>query len=101
MRGGEAVSRIVRAIIRVVTGRPPAGGADFGSRSQEAPRERSGLMSEVENIAIVRRFYDEVFDRQNLDLADTLVAPHFKNHTAPPGMQDGPEGIKAIVRMLF
>ncbi|HET6319102.1 MAG TPA: ester cyclase [Chloroflexota bacterium] len=58
-------------------------------------------MSEAENIEIVRRFYDEVFDRQNLDLADTLVAPYFKNHTAPPEMRDGPEGIKAIVRMLF
>ena len=58
-------------------------------------------MSETDNVAIVRRFYQEVFDRQNLDLADSLVAPHFKNHTAPPGMQDGPEGIKALVRMLF
>jgi hypothetical protein len=26
---------------------------------------------------IVRRFYDEVFDRQNLELADTFVAPQF------------------------
>jgi steroid delta-isomerase-like uncharacterized protein len=58
-------------------------------------------MPEAENIAIVRRFYEEVFDRQNLGLADSLVAPHFKNHSAPPGMQDGPEGIKALVRMLF
>jgi predicted ester cyclase len=58
-------------------------------------------MSEAENIEIVRRFYDEVFDRHNLELADTFVAPQFKNHTAPPGLQDGPEGIKALVRMLF
>ena len=58
-------------------------------------------MSEAENIAIVRRFYAEVFDRQNLELADSLVAPQFKNHTGPAGMQDGPEGIKALVRMLF
>src|SRR5215831_4329000 len=48
------------------------------------PRRRSGLMSEAENIEIVRRFYDQVFDRQNLELADTFVAPQFKNHTAPP-----------------
>lgn len=48
-----------------------------------------------------RRRGDEVFNRQNLELADALLAPHFKNHTAPPGMQDGPEGIKALVRMLF
>lgn len=57
-------------------------------------------MSEQESIAVVRRMYDEVFNRQDLDLAETIVAPNFKNHTAPPGMQDGPAGIKAVVTML-
>ncbi len=58
-------------------------------------------MAEAENIAIVRRMYEEVFNRKNLDLVDTIVAPTFKNHTGPPGMQDGPEGIKALVTWLF
>ena len=58
-------------------------------------------MTEHDNIAIVRRMYTNVFDQQDLALADTLIAPHFKNHAAPPGMQDGPEGIKAVVKMLF
>jgi steroid delta-isomerase-like uncharacterized protein len=58
-------------------------------------------MAEAENIAIVRRFYAEVFNEKNLDLADALIAPNFKNHAAPPGMQDGPEGIKALVSLLY
>jgi steroid delta-isomerase-like uncharacterized protein len=58
-------------------------------------------MAEAENIAIVRRFYDEVFNEKNLDLADALIAPTFKNHAAPPDMQDGPEGIKALVNLLY
>jgi steroid delta-isomerase-like uncharacterized protein len=58
-------------------------------------------MAEAENIAIVRRTYDEVFNRGNLDLVDAIFAPNFKNHTAPPGMQDGPGGVKALVTMLF
>ena len=58
-------------------------------------------MTEHDNIAIVRRMYTAVFDQQELDLVDTLVAPHFNNHAAPPGMQDGPDGIKAVVKMLF
>jgi hypothetical protein len=38
-------------------------------------------MAEAENIASVRRMYDEVFNRKNLDLVDAIVAPTFKNHT--------------------
>jgi len=58
-------------------------------------------VTEHDNIAIVRRMYTDVFDRQDVELADALVAPQFKNHAAPSGMQDGPDGIKAVVRMLF
>ena len=58
-------------------------------------------MAEAENIAIVRRIYDGVFNEKNLELADALIAPSFKNHAAPPGMQDGPEGIKALVNLLY
>lgn len=58
-------------------------------------------MSEAENIATVRQVYDEVFNRKNFDLADAIFDPTFKNHTGLPGMQDGPEGIKALVTWLF
>jgi steroid delta-isomerase-like uncharacterized protein len=58
-------------------------------------------MAEAENIAVVRQVYEEVFDKKGLDLADTIFAPTFKNHAAPPGMQVGPEGVKALVSMLF
>jgi predicted ester cyclase len=59
------------------------------------------VVTEQDNIAIVRRLYTDVFDQQDLALVDTLVAPHFKNHAAPPGLQDGPQSIKAVVKMLF
>ena len=58
-------------------------------------------MAEAENIVIVRSLYDGVFNEKNLDLADAIIAPTFKNHAAPPGMQDGPEGIKGLVTLLY
>lgn len=58
-------------------------------------------MAEAENIVIVRSMYDGVFNEKNLDLADAIIAPTFKNHAAPPGMQDGPEGIKGLVTLLY
>jgi steroid delta-isomerase-like uncharacterized protein len=58
-------------------------------------------MAETENIAVVRQVYEEVFDKKNFELADIIFAPTFINHAAPPSMQVGPEGIKALVTMLF
>lgn len=37
-------------------------------------------MSEEENKAIVRRFYDEVMGKGNLDVLDELVAVDFRDH---------------------
>ncbi len=37
-------------------------------------------MREEDNIAIACRMYTDVFDHQNLDLADTVVAPNFTPH---------------------
>ena len=39
-------------------------------------------MSE-ENKAVARRFYEEVFNKKNLDAIDELCAPGFVDHTAP------------------
>jgi predicted ester cyclase len=57
-------------------------------------------MSVEENKALVLRFYDEVFNKRNLALADEMVAAEYKNHSALPGTPRGPEGIKRVVNML-
>ena len=56
-------------------------------------------MSE-EHKAIVRRFYEEVFSRGNLAVADEVVAANFMEHEAFPGMAPGKEGLKQMVAML-
>jgi len=58
-------------------------------------------MADAENSAIVRSLYDGVFNEKNLDLAAAIIAPTFKNHAAPLGMQDGPGGIKELVTLLY
>jgi steroid delta-isomerase-like uncharacterized protein len=41
-------------------------------------------MSAEENKAIVRRFYAEVLNGKNMQVADELVDPSFIDHAAPP-----------------
>ena len=50
-------------------------------------------MSEA-NKSVVRRFYEEVFVRGNLDLIDEISAPDFVDHNPAPGQAPGIEGIK-------
>ncbi|HEY7122375.1 MAG TPA: ester cyclase [Ktedonobacterales bacterium] len=58
-------------------------------------------MSNEVNKAIVRRIWEEVFNRRNLALADELLTPDSINHETPPGVTaEGPESLKQIVTML-
>jgi len=57
-------------------------------------------MPTVENKAVVRRAYEELWNRRNVALADELVAEDFLNHAAPPGRQRGREGLKDVIRMF-
>jgi len=52
---------------------------------------------EENNKALVRRFFDEVYNRGNLDIADELLSPDYVDHTAPPGRHAGREGLKRSV----
>lgn len=55
-------------------------------------------MSEEENKAIVRRTWEELFNKGNLPVADELISPSFVNH-ATPGAPPGPGTFKQIVMM--
>src|SRR5215469_240362 len=58
-------------------------------------------MSVEENKALVRRFWEEVFNKRNLVVADELLAPDAINYEAPPGMtREGPESVKQVLHML-
>jgi predicted ester cyclase len=53
------------------------------------------------NKALVRRIWEEIFNRRNLALADELIAPGSVNHEAPPGITgEGPEEVRQVVTML-
>jgi predicted ester cyclase len=49
---------------------------------------------EQENKALVRRFWDEVYNRGNYDVADELLAPNFVNRDALTGEEIGWEDLK-------
>jgi steroid delta-isomerase-like uncharacterized protein len=58
-------------------------------------------MSTEQNKAIVRRFFDEVINKQNLAAIDELFAEHYVNHFNPPGMPSGREGERMLTQMFF
>ncbi len=57
-------------------------------------------MSE-ENEALVRRYFEEIWDKGNLDLIDELFTTNFVRHgpTATEGEVRGLEGFKGVVSM--
>jgi steroid delta-isomerase-like uncharacterized protein len=57
-------------------------------------------MSVEQNKALMRRFYDEVVNRGNLNMIDELVSPDFVDHEAFPGLPAGREGVKQFFSML-
>jgi predicted ester cyclase len=61
-------------------------------------------MSVEENKALIRRLYDEVFLKWNLDVVDELIGPEFVGHEMPPGTPGGPGGFKqfyGLIRSAF
>jgi len=53
-------------------------------------------MSAETNKAIVRRFFEEVFNKRNLALVDEFVAPNYTNHNSPIQIS-GLEGAKRTI----
>ena len=58
-------------------------------------------MLEEENKTFVRRFYEEVWGKGNLDVADELYAENFVDHNpVDPDLPSGIEGFKQMVPMF-
>lgn len=52
------------------------------------------------NKAIMRRFFEELFNAGDLNGADEIVDGHYINHDAVPGETPGREGLKIFVSFL-
>jgi predicted ester cyclase len=57
-------------------------------------------MSTTINKAIVRRFYEEVFNQRNVDAIDELVHPEFTNHDPTPVASRDPESMKQFIHTI-
>lgn len=58
-------------------------------------------MSTEENKALVRRFYEEVFNKKNLAAIDEFLDPHIIEHALPPGLPGGIEGSRQFIGMYL
>jgi len=58
-------------------------------------------MSIEENKALIRLFYEEVFNKKNLAAVDDFFAPDHVDHTLPAGLPVGPEGTKQAIAMTL
>ena len=58
-------------------------------------------MSTEENKALVRRFYEEVFNKKNLAAIDEFLDPHIIEHALPPGLPGGSAGSRQFIGMYL
>ena len=58
-------------------------------------------MSTEDNKALIRRFYEEVFNKRNLAAINDFYAPDHIDHTLPPGLPVGPDGTKQAIAMTL
>ncbi len=58
-------------------------------------------MSTKENKELVRRFYDEVFNKKNLMAIDEFLDPHIIEHALPPGLPGGNAGSRQFIGMYL
>lgn len=57
-------------------------------------------MSTETNKTVLKRFFEELFTRGNLSVADEIVGANYVNHNAVPGETPGREGLKGFVIYL-
>ena len=57
-------------------------------------------MSTEENKALVLRFIEEVINQGKLSTVDELITADAVDHSLPPGMPTGREGVKLFLGMI-
>jgi steroid delta-isomerase-like uncharacterized protein len=60
---------------------------------------RTSRMSDPK-LAVVRRYFEELFNRGKLELIDELLHPRYVNHAPSPGIPPGREGLRVVVPAL-
>ncbi len=58
-------------------------------------------MSAEENKTVIRRLIEEVYNEDNQDVLDELVAPDVFNHSAVPEHQRGIEGFRYVNKWVL
>ncbi len=58
-------------------------------------------MSTEDNKALLRQFYEEVLNQHNLAAMEKYIAPDCMDHTLPPGMPQGIEGVKMFTSIFL
>jgi steroid delta-isomerase-like uncharacterized protein len=59
-----------------------------------------GNVSESDNLATLRRYYDEAVNKGNLAVVDEVIAEgYISHHNDPAHLPPGPAGVKAFITM--
>jgi steroid delta-isomerase-like uncharacterized protein len=63
--------------------------------SREARGRRKSLMSADKNKTVVRRYFEEAWNKKNLDVVDEIIAPDLLDHEVDgSGQKSGPGDVK-------
>jgi len=62
-------------------------------QTQQTTPQHTDQGTSAENTAVVRRFVEECQVGGNMDTFHALIHPDFVDHTRPPGISPGPEGV--------
>jgi predicted SnoaL-like aldol condensation-catalyzing enzyme len=55
------------------------------------------VSGEEKNKALVRRWWEEVWDKGNLATVDEFMAADYVDHPIPPGVPPGAKGVKQVI----
>lgn len=58
-------------------------------------------MLNEDNKDLIRRFYEEVFNKRNLAALDDFYSPDHVDHSLPPGLPLGPEGTRQAISIML
>jgi steroid delta-isomerase-like uncharacterized protein len=58
-------------------------------------------MSTEDNKALMRRYFEEVFNQKKLAALDEFITPNHVDHTLPPSLPTTPEGSKRALGMYL